>query len=236
MEEGGCERCGAPSDTRGEKNVGLRLHLQLELVAKAHHMAHRPFQFIELLSAHSYRQPDDFIGYKFFCNLGHLIVVIKRVNMPIRSLRFFLLIAIVLTLSAIIFWRLPGLIFREKPFDPKKEEIWSASNILPSSSNLAAMGLQWQARLATLPPEERERSKQRLEEETRYFMQLRHLPEAERNQKARERIEMLMNDPEIQAEWLGDRMRILAGLDPEARSKVIRSYVKTKNNHSNESE
>lgn len=103
-----------------------------------------------------------------------------------------------------------------------------APNLMPSFSNLPAMAEQWQQRLATLPPKERKKSEARLEEEVKFFVSVQFLPPAERRQKMRERLEGLMNDPEIQAEWMDERMKMMARLTPEKRKKLFQSYVQYK--------
>ena len=107
-------------------------------------------------------------------------------------------------------------------------EIWAPENILPSISNLRAMGKQWEARLVTLPPEERAKSEARLKEETKFFVEAQFLPREERKAKVRERIETLMNDPGIQSDWAAERMKMLAGMTPEQRHEVLKKYVQSK--------
>lgn len=149
--------------------------------------------------------------------------------MKLFSLRSFLILAVVLGIVANILWRLPS--GSAKPADitgGKDNDIWGEKNILPTTSNLVAMGKQWKERLATLPPDERQKSEARLQEETRFFVEAQFLPPEERKAKVRERIETLMNDPGIQADWAGERMKMLAGLTPEKRYEILKKYVQSK--------
>ncbi len=148
--------------------------------------------------------------------------------MKLFSFRSLLIVAVVAALVANILWRLPEAADRKTAAAIDKKDIWGAANILPTVSNLTAMRKQWQERLTTLPPEERKKSEARLQEETRFFVEARFLPAEERRVKMRERIEMLMNDPGIQADWAGERMKMLAGLTPEKRREVMKSYVQSK--------
>ncbi len=150
--------------------------------------------------------------------------------MKLFSIPSLLLAAIVLALAANILFRLPNGFGGKSVLALGKNETWGAANVMPNASNLRAMGNQWKERLATLPPEERKKSEARLKEETKYFMELQLLPTDERKQKTRERIEALMNDPEIQADWAGERMKILAGLTPEQRHEILKKYVRAKKN------
>jgi len=67
----------------------------------------------------------------------------------------------------------------------------------------------------------------RLAEETRFFVGAQFLPAEERKAKIRERIEGLMNDPGIQADWAGERMKMLAGLTPQKRHEILKKYVQS---------
>ncbi len=148
--------------------------------------------------------------------------------MKLFSFRSFLIVAVVVALVANILWRLPGGGDRKTAVEIDKKNLWGAANILPTVSNLTAMRKQWQERLKTLPPEERKKSEARLQEETRFFVEAQFLPPEERQVKMRERIETLMNDPGIQADWAGERMKMLAGLTPEKRREIMKSYVQSK--------
>jgi len=148
--------------------------------------------------------------------------------MKIFSIRFFLILAVVVALVANILWRVPWGSSGRGSVDMDKNNIWGAENILPTVSNLSAMGRQWKERLETLPPEERKKSAERLKEETRFFVEAQFLPAEERSEKIRGRIETLMNDPGIQADWAGERMKMLAGLTPEKRHEILKQYVQSK--------
>ena len=148
--------------------------------------------------------------------------------MKFFSFRSLLVLAVGLALVANILWRLPAGLPVRTPRDSSREETWGEANILPSASNLAAMGRQWKERLATLPPEERKKSEARLKEETRFFVEAQFLPADERKAKIRERIEGLMNDPGIQADWAGERMKMFAGLTPQKRHEILKKYVQSK--------
>lgn len=145
--------------------------------------------------------------------------------MKLFSLRSLLILAVALALVANILWRIPFGSARPAALD---KETWGSANILPSVSNLSAMGRQWKERLATLPPEERKKSEARLMEETRFFVEAQFLPADERKVKIRERIEGLMNDPDIQSDWAGERMKMFAGLTPEERHEILKKYVRSK--------
>jgi len=152
--------------------------------------------------------------------------------MKLFSLRSLLILAVALALVANILWRLPS----GSPAKPASAdsmsaaEIWAPENILPSVSNLRAMGKQWEARLATLPPEERAKSEARLKEETKFFVEAQFLPRDERKAKVRERIETLMNDPGIQSDWAAERIKMFTSLPPEKRSEIMKKYVRSKTN------
>ncbi|TSA37560.1 MAG: hypothetical protein D4R65_00425 [Verrucomicrobiaceae bacterium] len=150
--------------------------------------------------------------------------------MKLFSLRSLLILAVALAIVANILWRMPsGSSAKPASADSMSTaEIWAPENILPSVSNLRAMGKQWEARLATLPPEERAKSEARLKEETRFFVEAQFLPREERKAKVRERIETLMNDPGIQSDWAAERMKMLAGMTPEQRHEVLKKYVQSK--------
>ncbi len=145
--------------------------------------------------------------------------------MKLFSLPSLLVLAVVMAVAANVLWRIP---FGFSSANTVVGETWGAANILPSPSNLSAMGRQWKERLKTLPPEERKRSAARLAEETRFFVEAQFLPAEERKAKISERIEGLMNDPGIQADWAGERMKILAGLTPQKRHEILKKYVQSK--------
>jgi len=107
-------------------------------------------------------------------------------------------------------------------------ETWHSANILPNAENLHMMARQWKERIAALPPEEREASEQRLAEETRFFIEAQRLPAAGRSLAIDARIEELMNDPGIQADWAGERIKMLAGMPPEERREMMRQYIRSK--------
>jgi len=148
--------------------------------------------------------------------------------MKLLSPRPLLILAVVLALVANILWRLPSGTPKPTPSSLAKAEVWGAANILPTASNLTAMAQQWKERLATLPPEERKKSEARLKEETRFFMEAQLLPADERKIKVREHLESLMNDPGIQADWAGERLKMFAGLPPEKRHEILKKYVQKK--------
>ncbi len=148
-----------------------------------------------------------------------------KVSMKLFSLRSLLILAVAVALGANILWRIPS---ARSSATSARADIWGAANILPSAANLSAMGRQWKERLATLSPQERKKSEARLMEETRFFVEARFLPADERKVKIRERIEGLMNDPGIQADWAGERLKMLAGLTPEKRHEILRKYVQSK--------
>jgi len=102
------------------------------------------------------------------------------------------------------------------------------ANIVPSVSNLANMGLQWQQRLAHLSPEQRQRSEARLDEERKFFTEALQLPEGEREARIKDRLQQLMNDPGIQAEWVEERYRMLVKLDAAKRRELFQKYVQSK--------
>lgn len=145
--------------------------------------------------------------------------------MKLLSLRSLLTLAVAAALVANIAWRLPA---KSSTASADKADIWGAENFMPSISNLRAMGKQWEARLATLPPEERKISEARMKEETKFFVETRLLPAEERRAKVRERIEGLMNDPGIQADWAAWRMKMLAGMASDRRHELLKAYVQTK--------
>lgn len=149
--------------------------------------------------------------------------------MKLFSLRSLLILAVALALVANILWRIPvGRPAKVSAPSAGSEDIWNPNNMLPTVSNLRAMGKQWEARLATLPPEERAKSEARLKEETKFFIEAQFLPSDERRAKVRERIETLMNDPGIQSDWAGERMKMLAGMTPESRREILKKYVQSK--------
>jgi hypothetical protein len=148
--------------------------------------------------------------------------------MKILSLRSLLLLAVAIAITANILWRIPSGSSARSSAEAKRAETWGAANILPTAANLPAMARQWKERLATLPPEERKASEARLREETRFFVEAQFLPAEERHVKIRERIEGLMNDPGLQADWAGERMKMLAGLTPEKRHEILKKYVQSK--------
>lgn len=151
--------------------------------------------------------------------------------MKLFSLRSLLILAVALAIVANILWRIPSGSVKPTSADSMSTaEIWAPENILPSVSNLRAMGKQWEARLATLPPEERAKSEARLKEETRFFVEAQFLPREERKAKVRERIETLMNDPGIQSDWAAERIKMFTSLPPEKRSEIMKKYVRSKNN------
>ena len=145
--------------------------------------------------------------------------------MKLFSPRSLLILAVAVGLVANILWRIPS---PRASATSAEADTWGAANILPSASNLSAMGRQWKERLATLSPEERKKSEARLMEETRFFVEAQFLPADERKAKIRERIEGLMNDPGIQSDWAGERLKMLAGLTPEKRHEILKKYVQSK--------
>lgn len=149
--------------------------------------------------------------------------------MKLFSLRSFLILAVVLAIVANILWRLPESSPKAANTAMDKEGVWGEKNILPTTSNLVAMGKQWKERLATLPPEERKKSEARLQEETRFFVEAHFLPPEERKVKVRERIESLMNDPGIQADWAAERIKMFTRLPAEKRQEIMKKYVQSKN-------
>jgi hypothetical protein len=148
--------------------------------------------------------------------------------MKLFSIRTFLILAVALALLANILWRIPFGSSASAPVVSNKDGTWGPKNFLPTVSNLSAMGQQWKERLATLPPEERKKSEARLMEETRFFVEAQFLPAGERKAKIRERLESLMNDPGIQSDWAGERMKMFAGLAPEKRHLILKQYVQSK--------
>lgn len=150
--------------------------------------------------------------------------------MKLFSLRSFLILAVVLALVANILWRIPSASpSKATAISTDNAEIWAPENILPSVSNLRAMGKQWEARLATLSPEERAKSEARLKEETRFFVEAQFLPGDERREKVRERIQTLMNDPGIQSDWAAERIKMFTRLPSEKRQEIMKKYVQSKN-------
>jgi hypothetical protein len=152
--------------------------------------------------------------------------------MKLLSFRNLMILAVVALLVANILWRLPAALGWNTVATIDSKDIWGSANIMPTVSNLSAMGKQWEERLKSMSPEERKKSKERLAGETRFFVQAQFLPAEERRVKVRERIEMLMNDREIQAEWAGERMRMLAGLTPGKRHEIMKAYVQSKKERS----
>ena len=144
------------------------------------------------------------------------------------SLRSFLLLAVGVALAVNILCRFP--VSSPKPVFTVsgKAETLGEVNILPSPSNLLAMREQWTELLTTLPPSERKQSAARLKEEIRFFTAAQFLPAEERDAKIRERLEGLMNDPGIQSDWAGERMKMIAGLTPETRREIMKQYVQSK--------
>lgn len=140
------------------------------------------------------------------------------------------LIALILGVLAVnIVWRQTATALEETApgeqtfsLTPREEEI------APSLSSLSLMGREWQQHLAALPPEARARSAARLQEETKFFASLVTLAPEERDRQMRERLEMLMNDPEAQAVVAGLRIKKLVKASPSARQKLMRSYVSYK--------
>lgn len=146
--------------------------------------------------------------------------------MKILSLRNLLIAGVVLALIANLIWRLPkkeSSVFLTDDLAAAPE-----TKIVPSVSNLASMGLQWKQRLDRLPPEERKVSEARLKEERAFFIAAFQLPAAEREAKIKERLQQLMNDPGIQAEWVEERYRMLVKLDPAKRQELFKKYVESK--------
>lgn len=158
--------------------------------------------------------------------------------MKVPSLRAVLLLAVILMLTANVLWRLAnGSADRHEAGvgDPAMREsaeeqriTLEGGNIMPSFSNLASMGRQWQRRINALPPEQRAREQARLDEEEKFFVSVWRLPTTERERKIRGRLEFLMNDPTIQAEWAAERHRMIARLASDKRRAIFRNYVQTK--------
>lgn len=148
--------------------------------------------------------------------------------MRLLSLRSFLIAAVAIALLINILWRIPGSSPKPAFTVSNKAETLGAVNILPSASNLLAMREQWKELLATLPSAERKKSAVRLKEETRFFTAAQFLPPEERDAKIRERLESLMNDPGLQSDWAGERMKMIAGLTPEIRREIMKKYVQSK--------
>ena len=142
------------------------------------------------------------------------------------SLRNLLIAGVVLALIANLIWRLP----KKTPSIFVTDDLTAApeANIVPTVSNLSAMGMQWKQRLDSLPPEERAQSEARLKEERAFFISAMQLPAAERDAAVKERLQQLMNDPGIQAEWVEERYRMLVKLDPAKRQELFKKYVESK--------
>lgn len=146
-----------------------------------------------------------------------------------KAVRLFLIVATLGALIAVI-------VQRSRP--PEPEEIPPvergataedpAPNLMPSVSNLPAMAEQWQRIISKMPPEARKASEERMLEEVRYFVSIQSLPDLERREKMRDRLEGLMNDPVIQAEWADERVQALSNLSPEKRHTLFKKYVRYK--------
>lgn len=145
----------------------------------------------------------------------------------IPPLRQILLVAVIVALAVNVVRRLPR---QESPSMFLGDDLAAApeANIVPSVSNLANMGLQWQQRLAHLSPEQRQRSEARLDEERKFFTEALQLPEGEREARIKDRLQQLMNDPGIQAEWVEERYRMLVKLDAAKRRELFQKYVQSK--------
>ena len=101
-------------------------------------------------------------------------------------------------------------------------------NILPSFSNLPAMADQWKRRMDRMAPAERRKAEDRLREEAVFFIQSQSLPPDERKEAIRQRLEALMNDPGIQAEWAEERLAMVTKLPPTKRQQLFKRYVQYK--------
>jgi len=143
--------------------------------------------------------------------------------------RNILLSAVSVALVANILWQIPWENFRRPTqTEIERAQTWDSKNILPTPSNILAMERQWRERISTMPPDQRKVSEARLREESKFFMEVQLLPAAERKIAVKERIQALMNDPGIQADWAGERMKILAGTSPERRRELLKKYVESK--------
>lgn len=156
--------------------------------------------------------------------------------MRFLSLRTVLLVLLFVLLAVNVGWRVVHRSARaaeeretgQTPSEQEPSTSLAGANILPSLSNLASMGRQWQRRIEALPPEQRAPEQARLDREKDFFASLWRLPATERRVKVRERLEMLMNDPLIQAEWAAERHRMIAQLASEKRRKIFKDYVQNK--------
>lgn len=149
------------------------------------------------------------------------------------SLRSFLILAVVLALAANLGWRLfphPEDSSDESPLDSELAVMAGpeGENIMPSFSNLSAMADQWKRRMDRMPPAERQKAEDRLREEAVFFIQSQSLPADERKEAVRRRLEALMNDPGIQAEWAEERFAMMTKLPPTKRQQLFKRYVQYK--------
>ncbi|HRJ74198.1 MAG TPA: hypothetical protein PLS03_18375 [Terrimicrobiaceae bacterium] len=149
------------------------------------------------------------------------------------SLRSVLVLAVLLALAANIGWRIfsPAEDFADdSAVDPGLAAMAGpeGENIMPSFSNLSAMADQWKRRMDRMAPAERQKAEDRLREEAVFFIQSQSLPPAERKEAIRQRLEALMNDPGIQAEWAEERFAMMTKLPPTKRQQLFKRYVQYK--------
>lgn len=150
--------------------------------------------------------------------------------MKIPSRQSLLIIAVVVALAVNVIWRISTAEPKDVPPDTSSPAalLAVANQITPSLSGLSAMGREWERHITELPPEARAASKARLDAEKKFFMQAAMLPAQERKQAMRERLEALMNDPEVQGIMMEERMNRFARLDSATRQKLLKGYVQYK--------
>ncbi len=149
--------------------------------------------------------------------------------MKIPSRQSLLIIAVVAALVVNIIWRIATAEPKLAPVGDSPASLAALANeITPSLSGLTTMGREWELHIAALPPEARAASAARLDGEKKFFLQAATLPAKERNREMRARLEMLMNDPEMQAIMMEERMNRFARLDSSTRQKLLKGYVSHK--------
>lgn len=148
--------------------------------------------------------------------------------MKFLSLRNVLVLVVLVAIVAnVVRWRSAEAeqVKEEQKAKAEAEKSNAGANVLPSPSNLLAMGVQWKERIQALPPEERAKAQAKFDEVKVFFVQAMRLPPEERQAAVKQRLNELMNDPVMQQEWAEGRQKMLNAMTPKQREELSKKYV-----------
>ncbi len=148
--------------------------------------------------------------------------------MKFLSLRNVLVLVVLVAIVAnVVRWRSAEAeqVKEEQKAKVEAEKSNAGANVLPSPSNLLAMGVQWKERIQALPPEERAKAQAKFDEVKVFFVQAMRLPPEERQAAVKQRLNELMNDPVMQQEWAEGRQKMLNAMTPKQREELSKKYV-----------